>query len=95
MIRAVLFDLDNTLLNRDASVKKFIGLQYERLQKYIEHIPKEKYITRFIELDDRGYVWKDKVYQQLTDELAIDAITWEKLFQDYLDNFKYCCVCPI
>lgn len=92
MIRAVLFDLDNTLLNRDASVKKFIGLQYERLQKYIEHIPKEKYITRFIELDDRGYVWKDKVYQQLTDELAIDAITWEKLFQDYLDNFKYCCV---
>lgn len=92
MIRAVLFDLDNTLLNRDASVKKFIELQYERLQKYIEHIPKEKYITRFIELDDRGYVWKDKVYQQLTDELAIDAITWEKLFQDYLDNFKYCCV---
>lgn len=49
MIRAVLFDLDNTLLNRDASVKKFIELQYERLQKYIEHIPKEKYITRFIE----------------------------------------------
>ena len=28
----------------------------------------------------------------MTDELAIDAITWEKLFQDYLDNFKYCCV---
>lgn len=28
----------------------------------------------------------------MTDELAIDAITWEELFQDYLDNFKYCCV---
>lgn len=92
MIKAVLFDLDNTLLNRDASVKKFIDIQYKRLQKYLEHIPKEKYITRFIELDDRGYVWKDKGYQQLTDELAIVAITWEELFQDYIDNFKYCCV---
>ena len=48
-MKLALFDLDNTLLNRDASVKKFIELQYERLQKYIEHIPKEKYITRFIE----------------------------------------------
>ncbi|MEI3612207.1 HAD family hydrolase [Pseudogracilibacillus sp. SO30301A] len=92
MIKSVLFDLDNTLLNRDVSVKKFIELQYERLHKYIERVPKEKYITRFIELDDRGYVWKDKVYQQLTDELAMEAISWEELLQDYLANFKYCCV---
>ena len=92
MIKSVLFDLDNTLLNRDASVKKFIELQYERLHKYMEYVPKEKYITRFIELDDRGYVWKDKVYQQLTDELAIEGISWEELLRDYLENFKYCCV---
>lgn len=62
MINAVIFDLDGTLLNRDASLQKFIEGQYERLNKWIGHIPKEEYTSRFKELDCRGYVWKDKVY---------------------------------
>lgn len=92
MIKAVIFDLDGTLLNRDESVKKFIENQYQRLNKWIGHIPKEKYTTRFIELDNRGYVWKDKVYQQLTQELHITGITSEDLLQDYIREFKNNCV---
>ncbi|WP_449536315.1 HAD family hydrolase [Ferdinandcohnia sp. Marseille-Q9671] len=92
MIKAVLFDLDGTLLNRDESVKVFIERQYDRLSKAVGHIPKEKYVSRFIELDNRGYVWKDKVYQQLVDEFTIADITWEKLLQDYIREFKYNCV---
>lgn len=56
VIKAVLFDLDGTLLNRDESVKMFIERQYDRLYKLVGHIPKEKYMSRFIELDNRGYV---------------------------------------
>ncbi|SFC58109.1 putative hydrolase of the HAD superfamily [Bacillus sp. OV322] len=92
MINAVIFDLDGTLLNRDASLKKFIDGQYERLNKWIGHIPKEKYTSRFIELDCRGYVWKDKVYQQLAGEFDITGITWEDLLQDYISQFKNSCV---
>lgn len=92
MIKAVIFDLDGTLLNRDESVKKFIDNQYERLNKWVNHTPKEKYITRFIELDNRGYVWKDKVYQQLTEELEITGVTWEDLLQDYISQFKNNCI---
>ena len=91
MIKAVIFDLDGTLLNRDKSVKKFIDNQYDRLNKWINHIPKEDYVTRFIELDNRGYVWKDKVYQQLTDEFEIRGVTWEALLQDYISHFKNHC----
>ncbi|PAE27183.1 L-2-haloalkanoic acid dehalogenase [Paenibacillus sp. 7884-2] len=92
MIKAVVFDLDGTLLNRDESVKVFINQQYQRLNKWLYHIPKDRYITRFIELDNRGYVWKDKVYQQLVDEFDIKGLTWEQLLQDYICQFKDSCV---
>ncbi|BAK15188.1 predicted hydrolase [Solibacillus silvestris StLB046] len=92
MFKAALFDLDGTLLNRDQSVELFINEQYERLYELLSHIPKEQYISRFIELDNHGYVWKDKVYQQLIDEFKISSITWEELLQDYIEEFKHHCV---
>lgn len=49
-------------------------------------------MSRFIELDNRGYVWKDKVYQKLVYEFNITDITWEKLLQDYICEFKNNCV---
>ncbi|OBW56978.1 L-2-haloalkanoic acid dehalogenase [Solibacillus silvestris] len=92
MFKAALFDLDGTLLNRDQSVELFINEQYERLYELLSHIPKGQYISRFIELDNHGYVWKDKVYQQLIDEFKISSITWEELLQDYIEEFKHHCV---
>lgn len=92
MIKAVLFDLDGTLLDRDASVKRFIDGQYERLADRVEHISKNDYISRFIELDSRGYVWKDIVYQQLVKEFNITKIHWEEFLSDYLEEFKFSCV---
>ncbi len=91
-MKAIIFDLDGTLLNRDESVKKFIDKQYERLNKWLHPIPKEEYIKRFIELDNRGYVWKDKVYKQLINEFSIQGVTWDELLQDYLSYFKENCV---
>ena len=92
MIKAVLFDLDGTLLNRDASVQSFVENQYERFMTHLIHIPKEVYIERFIALDNRGYVWKDKVYTQLTKELNISSITVEELLDDYVSEFRHHCI---
>ncbi|MGG4168014.1 HAD-IA family hydrolase [Rossellomorea vietnamensis] len=92
MIKAVLFDLDGTLLNRDASVQVFITHQYDRLFHWLHHIPKDLYISRFIELDQRGYVWKDRVYKQLIEEFSIKELTWEELLDDYISQFKHSCV---
>jgi putative hydrolase of the HAD superfamily len=50
MTKAVFFDLDGTLLDRDASVKRFVSAQYNRLTDYLSHIPKKDYIARFIKL---------------------------------------------
>src|SRR5690625_1018633 len=92
MIKAVLFDLDGTLLNRAASVQNFIENQYERLNNWLNHIPKQQYISRFIELDCRGYVWKDKVYQQMVDDFNINNLSWENLFTDYVKEFHNYCI---
>lgn len=92
MIKAVAFDLDGTLLDRDASVRKFIVKQHERLHAFVGHISKEIYSSRFIELDCRGYTWKDKVYQQMMEEFEIKDISSEELLEDYINQFKNDCV---
>lgn len=90
MIKAVLFDLDGTLLNRDESVKSFIDHQFEQYK--FNPILKEQYMSRFIELDCRGYVSKDQVYRQLADELRVTHIHDEILHNDYFCNFKNHCI---
>jgi putative hydrolase of the HAD superfamily len=91
-MKAVFFDLDGTLLDRNTSVERFILAQYNRLTDYLSHIPKNDYIARFIELDCHGHVWKDKVYQALVTEFVIEGITWQALLEDYEMRFQFYCV---
>ena len=92
MIKAVIFDLDGTLLDRDRSLEAFINEQHNRLAGHLQHIPKDQFAKRFIELDAKGYVWKDRVYQQLIEDFEIKGIDWEALLEDYVTNFHAHCI---
>lgn len=91
MIKAVCFDLDNTLLDRDKSLHSFLEDQYARLNMF-HHVEKDLYMNRFIELDDRGNVWKDTVYETLIRECNLEGHTVEELLSDYLLHFQHHCI---
>ena len=92
MLKSILFDLDGTLLDRETSLAHFISNQYDRFTWALQGIPKNDYISRFIELDNRGYVWKDKVYQSLVAEFLIAKLSWQELLSDYDNQFMLSCI---
>ncbi|MCA0173228.1 HAD family hydrolase [Bacillus sp. RAR_GA_16] len=90
MIKGILFDLDETLLNRKASVEAFIRDQYNRYSPFWAEVEEENYCSRFIELDNNGYTWKDRVYERLVEEYQLPVSSLE-LLDDYLRHFRQHC----
>lgn len=92
MIRAIFFDLDRTLLDRDSSVKCFVEDQHYRFSSSLGEIPREKFCELFEELDQQGYVPKEKVYEQVVSMYRLNPVMSEQLHEDYNESFKHHCV---
>jgi putative hydrolase of the HAD superfamily len=90
MIQVVLFDLDQTLLDRTSSLKAFLNWQVNFFE-LVAIQQKPKFIQRFIELDNNGSVWKDQVYAQLIQEFQISSYSTQGLLENYIQDFnKFC-----
>lgn len=86
-MKAILFDLDETILDRSASLREFCRWQ---AQESLDITDVKGFIARFIELDQNGSVWKDKVYGALKEEFAIHLST-DALVQQYVTGFSRFC----
>ncbi|MFW1923051.1 HAD family hydrolase [Acinetobacter geminorum] len=90
MPNIILFDLDQTLLDRNTSLIKFVEWQVNFFQ-LVSQQNKQNFIARFIELDNNGNVWKDLVYSQLIEEFSIQAFSVDFLLESYVNDFnKFC-----
>jgi putative hydrolase of the HAD superfamily len=84
--RAVLFDLDGTLHDRDAGLAAFVARQHADLGLDALGVPVGAWTRRFVELDRGGRVWKDAVYARLCEEFAL-AHDPRDLLARYVEGF--------
>lgn len=91
-MNTILFDLDETLLERRKSLEEFASWQAKgMLRKSVSSV--EDYSNRFIELDSNGAVWKDEVYRKLKVEFGISDWSVEDLLNSY--ELCFCGFCRL
>lgn len=86
-IKAIIFDLEGTLLDRQKSRDKFIEEQYERFHDYLVRVQASDFSKKFIELDDDEDHDKPDLYKEIIKQFNIDRLTWKDLFNDFEMHF--------
>jgi FMN phosphatase YigB (HAD superfamily) len=69
MIEAVLFDLDETLTDRAASLSKYAALFHREFAGLIGAVSVEEIGSTFVALDERGYRPREEVYAGIAERL--------------------------
>jgi putative hydrolase of the HAD superfamily len=83
MISAVIFDLDETLLDRTASLRAFLADQYWRFRNALGDVSMGAWRETFVELDARGMVHKSIVYPTLLTASQDDVRVANEMLDDY------------
>ncbi|MDX1806881.1 MAG: HAD family hydrolase [Paenisporosarcina sp.] len=88
-MKAIIFDLDGTLLDRNSTLEAFCLAQHA---KFNLSVNRDVYCKRLVELDANGYVRKEKVYDQIVKENNWSTDLKDSLFEDYMNHFHEYCV---
>ena len=91
MIRAVLFDLDGTLYNRDAVMAELAHEQFTTFNDRLKGVDEEAFILKFIEFDEHGYAKRPVVYGRLADAFGLDAALTADLEKHFWESYTRGC----
>lgn len=83
MTYAVLFDLDETLLDRSTSLRAFLADQFQRYEIELGEVLYPVWETKFLELDARGHVHKFVVYPKILSLFGGTPSIAYELLEDY------------
>jgi putative hydrolase of the HAD superfamily len=88
MVKAVLFDLDGTLFDRDSALRELAGAQHHTFEAELGGVGEQRYVERLLELDEHGHGDKRNVYPMLVRELGLDLALGDRLLEHFRDTYS-------
>lgn len=79
MIRAVFFDLDGTLYDRDAAILEMIEEQFDVFREELGGIARSRFIERVVDLDARGHNRTPQLHHILATEFQLETEVADRL----------------
>ena len=70
MIEAIIFDLDETIHDRSATLRNFLVKQH-RMFELSQHISEKSFIDRYMTYQQNGCVAAERVYERFSSELNL------------------------
>ncbi len=93
MIKAAIFDLDETLLNRDKAIEQMFLMILDKCYEDVKHSVKDEMLKKFKEYDKESYGYNDKtkVFESFFDEFPPKYRLPRNDIQDFWNiNFPHC-----
>jgi FMN phosphatase YigB (HAD superfamily) len=87
MIRAVLFDLDGTLYDRDRLARDLFHAQYAAFAHELRGIAYERFMRDAVAMDDHGYGVKKDGYRALVQTWGLDAALADRLVAHFWASY--------
>jgi putative hydrolase of the HAD superfamily len=87
MVKAVLFDLDGTLFDRDSALRELACAQHHTFHAELGGVDAERYVERLLELDEHGHGDKRNIYPMLVRELGLDPTLADRLLEHFRDTY--------
>jgi putative hydrolase of the HAD superfamily len=91
MIKAVFFDLDGTLYDRDALVRELVCAQFDAFSGDLQGISRERFVSQVLEMDDHGYGEKEKGYQRAVATWQLDPALAGRLCTHFWSAYDQHC----
>ena len=91
-LRAVVFDLDGTLLDRRLSFERFMQGQWKRFSRVLQSVDEAQYVQTVIEFDGEGYAPRSELFASTLERFQLPSELAETLLRDYRAGFPGACV---
>jgi putative hydrolase of the HAD superfamily len=88
-MKGVLFDLDGTLFDRDATVRALVEAQRAAFAPSLAGAGAGDFVARVLELDDHGFRDKTEVYTIVARELALPDGLAGELVEDFWRRYRH------